>query len=187
MTTPPTEQLRPSPPQRYEELSREHFRKAEDALATSDALAASEQIWSAVANALKAVCQQRGWNHRYHNHLRACAYYLAVEQDRPDFNAAFRSVQDLHTNNYEHQEFAEDVEPVLDQAQLFCQALERIGRASPPAFDDFPPEKRANLENRLVELNRPLPPDVAFGPQFTNEELENLPSVRPPHTREVNR
>ena len=37
----------------------------------------------AAASALKAVCQERGWNHRFHNHLRAAAVYLALEWNRP--------------------------------------------------------------------------------------------------------
>ena len=105
MTTPIEEKLRPSPQYRYAELSREHLEKAAAALANDDSLQTSEEIGDAVASALKALCQERGWNHRYRNHLRAAALYLVEEWRRPDFNANFRAFEDLHTNNYEHQDF----------------------------------------------------------------------------------
>ena len=106
--------------------------KAAAALAANDALQAAEEIWDAVASALKAVCQERGWNHRYHNHLRAAALYLAEEGSRPDFIIAFAAFDSLHTNNYEHQWYAADVAPLLALARDFCQSMEQI-RQTPPA------------------------------------------------------
>ena len=79
MTSPASEKLRPSPPARYEKLAQEHLENAALALVNDNALQASEEIWDAAASSIKAICQQRGWNHRYHNHLRAAAYYLAEE------------------------------------------------------------------------------------------------------------
>ena len=185
MTTPSPEQLRPSPPYRYGELSREHLEKAAAALANADALQASEEIWDAVASALKAVCQERGWNHRYHNHLRAAALYLAEEASRPDFIIAFAAFDSLHTNNYEHQWYAADVVPLLDLARDFCQSLNPLRQTPPPDWNSFSRQKRQSLTHRLRELTRPLPDRAAFGPELSGPALENLPPVQPPHTREV--
>lgn len=182
MTTP---QLQPSPPARYEELSREHLQKAADALENDDALQASEEIWGAVANALKAVAQQRGWNHRYHSHIRDIAYYLTEEWNRPELNVTFRSVQDLHTNFYEHQEFVEDIRPVLNQARVFCRTVERIMHTLPPNWEDLTPAKQSSLQHRLRALTRPLEEHAAHGEELSGPGLANLPPVQPPHTREV--
>ena len=185
MTTPIEEKLRPSPPYRYAELSREHLEKAAAALANDDDLQASEEIWDAVASALKAVCQERGWNHRYHNHLRAAALYMAEEGSRPDFIIAFAAFDSLHTNNYEHQWYAADVVPLLDLARDFCQSLNQLRQTPPPGWDSFSRQKRQSLTHRLRELTRQLPDRAAFGPELSGPELENLPPVQPPHTREA--
>ena len=185
MTTAAPEQLRPSPPYRYAELSQEHLEKAAAALADDDALQASEEIWDAVASALKAVCQERGWNHRFHNHLRAAALYLAEEGSRPDFIIAFAAFDSLHTNNYEHQWYAADVVPLLDLARDFCQSLNQLRQTPPPDWNRFSRQKRQSLTHRLRELTRQLPDRAAFGPELSGRALENLPPVQPPHTREA--
>ena len=133
------------------------------------------------------MAQDRGWNHRYHNHLRAVAYYLAVEYDRPDWNTNFHSFESMHSNFYEHQIYVDDVAPSLDVAKDYCQAIVNVRRTLPPNWDDFPVEKRRNLESRLTALTRPLPADAAFGPELSDADLADLPPVRPPHIREVNR
>ena len=166
MTTPAQEKLRPSPPYRYAELSAEHLDKAAAALSNDDALQASEEIWDAVASALKAVCQERGWNHRFHNHLRAAAYYLAEEWRRPDFNANFRAFEDLHTNNYEHQDFVPDVLPMLALARDFCQSMEQIRQTPPPDWNSFSPQQQRVFTHRLRELTRALPDRTAFGAEL---------------------
>ena len=185
MTTPYPENLRPSPPYRYAELSAEHLDKAAAALDNDDALQASEEIWDAVASALKAVCQERGWNHRYHNHLRAAALYLAEESSRPDFIIAFAAFDSLHTNNYEHQWYAADVVPLLALARDFCQSLDQIRQSPPADWNSFSRQKRQSLTHRLRELTRQLPDRAAFGAELRGPALENLPPVKPPHIREV--
>ena len=186
MTTPPTEQLRPSPPERYEEQAFHSLEQAEEELARGDARQAAEKIWVAAANALKAVCQQRGWNHRYHNHLRAAAYYLAVEQDRPDLELTFDAIQHMHTNFYEHQLWVDEAQRRLAIARSFCRDICGM-RLSEPSDQDLTTAETGGQEARLRTLTRPLPAHSAFGPQFSAVEAQDLPPVRPPHTREVNR
>ena len=127
MTSPASEKLRPSPPARYEELAQEHLDKAELALANDNALQESEEIWNAFASAIKAVCQQRGWNHRYHNHIRAAASYLAEERSRPDFHIAFGTFESLHINNYEHQRIVAEVIPILNRLGTFAGKWRKFG------------------------------------------------------------
>ena len=181
MTTPSWQQLRPSPPERYEEQSFHSLEQAEEELAKGDARQAAEKIWIAAANALKAVAQRRGWNHRYHNHLRSVASYLAAEWNRPDLHIAFTSLESLHVNHYEHQYKTADVRPFLDFAKTYCQSIVQMLSDEPPSQQHITAEQRRAQESRLRTLTRPLPPHAAFGPELSAEELAELPPVRPPH------
>ena len=131
MTTSQPNQLRPSSPERYEEISRHLLRQAEEELDKGDALQASEKIWLAVAHELKAVAQQRGWNHRFHNHLRAAVSFLSMEWNRPDWGITFSAIENMHTNAYEHQWFPGDVRPFLEPSRLYCQELSEVRQAPP--------------------------------------------------------
>ena len=181
MTTPSRQRLRPSPPERYEEQCFHSLEQAEEELAKGDARQAAEKIWIAAANALKAVAQQRGWNHRYHNHLRTVAAYLAVEWNRPELDTVFDSVEFMHTNFYEHQLLVDEVQRRLAVARDFCAEVCRMRLAAPPGQQHLTPELLAAQERRHRTLTRPLPPEAAFGPQFSPEEAQDLPPVKPPH------
>ena len=185
MTTPIEEKLRSSPPYRYAELSREHLEKAAAALAKDDALQASEEIWNAVAGALKAVCQERGWNHRFHNHLRAAAIYLALGWNRPDLELAFEAIDNMHTNYFGHKWYVGEVRRRLEVAKTYAQEILRMRGAAPPGQEHLTPGNAREMARFLRTLTRPLNDRVAFGPELSGPELENLPPVQPPHTREV--
>ena len=180
MTTPHPEKLRPSTPERYEEISQHFFQQSEEELEKGDALQGSEKIWLAVGHTLKSIAQRRGWNHRYHNHLRSVASYLALEWNRPDWETYFSAIENLHTNAYEHQRMVVQVLPHLELARKYCQDLEQTLVSEPPevSLSDFQRRSQTRLLNTLT---RPLSEQAAFGEEFTNEELENLPPVKPPH------
>ena len=180
MSTPRPEKLRPSSPARYEEISQHLLQQAEDELEKGDALQGSEKIWLSVAHELKAIAQQRGWNNRYHNHLRTIASCLSLEWDRPDWETTFGAIEGLHTNGYEHQRSVIQVQPYLALARTYCQDLAQTLLSNPPdvALSDFQRQSQTRLLNGLT---RPLSEQAAFGEEFTAEELENLPPVKPPH------
>ena len=179
MTTPQAEKLRPSTPERYEAMSRHLLRQAEEELEKGDALQASEKIWGAVAHALKAVAQQRGWNHRFHNHLRAVAYFLAREWNRSGWNINFDAFDAMHTNLYEHHIHVGDLLPKLELARIYCQELWETRVSEPPAREPLSPAERRAQGALLRTLTRQLREAAAFGDQFTEEELEDLPPVTP--------
>ena len=186
MTTPSQEKLRPSPPYRYGELSAEHLDKAAVALANDDALQASEEIWGAAASALKAVCQERGWNHRFHNHLRAAAIYLSLEWNRPDLELMFGFIESMHTNYYEHQWYVGEVRRRLEVVKPYCQEILRLRGIEPPVREQLPPELAREMAHFQRTLTRPLNDRVAFGAELNGPELDALPPVKPPHIPEVN-
>ena len=180
MTTPQPARLRPSPPGRYKEISEHLLQQAENELEKGDALQGSEKIWLAVGHTLKSMAQDRGWNHRYHNHLRAIVSCLALEWNRPDWETTFGSIEGLHINAYEHQRVVAQVQPYLDLAKKYCQDLEQTLLAEPPevSFSDFQQQAQARL---LGALTRPLSEQAAFGEELTEGDLENLPPVKLPH------
>lgn len=179
MTTPQPEKLRPSSPERYEEMSRHLLLQAEEELDKGDVLQASEKIWLAVAHALKAVAQYRGWNHRYHNHLRAAASCLSMEWGRPDWLAIFGTMDNMHTNAYEHQWFPSELRPFLEPARAYCQELSELRQVSPPQDILLTAEEQVTQSARLRTLTRPLSERAAFGPQLSSEEEAELPPIVP--------
>ena len=179
MATPQPARLRPSSPDRYEEISRHLLLQAEEELDKGDALQASEKIWLSVAHGLKAVAQDRDWNHRYHNHLRAIASCLSMEWGRPDWLITFGSFDGMHTNAYEHQWFPGQLRPFLELARSYCQELAEVRQAPPPQGIQLTTEQQATQAISLRTLTRPLSEQAAFGPEFTPEEEAELPSVSP--------
>jgi hypothetical protein len=162
-------------------MSRNYLRQAEEELGKGDALQGAEKVWGAAAAALKAVAQERGWNHRYHNHLRSVAFYLAVEWDRPDWNTAFAVFESVHTNFYEHQWYVADVRPRLELVKDFCQAIAHIRPSEPPSQQHLTPEQERAQERHLRTLTRPINEQAAFGIELSEEEIEGLPPIEPPH------
>ena len=179
MTTPQPEKLRPSSPERYEEMSRHLLLQAEEELDKGDVLQASEKIWLAVAHALKAVAQYRGWNHRYHNHLRAVASFLSIEWGRADWETTFGSFDSMHTNAYEHQRFPGHVRPFLGLARSYCQELAETRYLPPPQGIQLTAELQSTQAINLRTLTRPLSEHAAFGPQLSSEEEAELPPIVP--------
>ena len=152
--------------------------RREEELDKGDVLQASEKLWLATAHAIKAAAQGRGWNHRYHNHLRAALSYLSTEWNRPDWLITFSAIENLHTNAYEHQEFVRQVQPFLSAADIFCNDIVQTRRSSPPDATLSPVQQR-DQDRLLRTLTRPLNEQTAFGPQFTAEEETELPPVSP--------
>ena len=179
MTTPTRPQLRPSPPYRYQQISQLRLTLAAEELDKGDLAQASEKIWGATAAALKAVAQQRGWNHRYHNHLRSAAAYLALEWNRPDWDTTFGAMDSLHTNFYEPQLYETPLRNHLDAAVTYCRELWHVRQAAPPRQEALTPSQQADQERFLRTLTRPLTGAAAFGDEFTDAELAELPPVEP--------
>ena len=181
MTTAAQEQLRPSPPYRYAELSQEHIAEAAAFLEAGNALQASEAVWAAASSALKAVCQERGWNHRFHNHLRAAAIYLALEWNRPDLDLTFGYIENAHINYYEHQWYVEEVQRRLEVAKSYAQEILRMRGAEPPGQEHLTPGNTREMARFRRTLTRPLNDRVAFGAELSGQDLADLPPVQPPH------
>ena len=174
-----TDHLKASPPERYEEISRHLLLQAQDELDKGDVLQASDKVWGATAQAIKAVCQRKGWNHHAHNHLNAAANYVLSQLGRTDLQLTFGYLEALHTNYYEHQRGADEIRTGVEGAETFIQAFLSL------SLDDLPdmgthltPLERQDQERRLRMLTRKN--QYSHGPQFSPDEVSDLPTVGTP-------
>ena len=167
MTTPQPASLRPSSPERYEEISRHLLQPGGGGAGQRRRPAGvGKDIWGATAHALKAIAQDRGWNHRFHNHMRAAAYYLALEWQHPQWNTSFDSFDSMHTNFYEHQLHPADLVPKLELAKAFCEELYGARSSEPPkdTFTSPACTRTFTIEHgtAIRTTNSPAHPDPTF-------------------------
>lgn len=137
-------------PNKYAELSRWCISQADNYLRIRNNIQASEKGWGAAAQALKAIAEERGWNHGSHTLIVDVIQQVADEEVRPDLVAMFGLAQALHTNFYEDWLSSDTVSIYLDDVKKLLPELERIRGVVP---SDFTPESR-DQRNRWRRLTR---------------------------------
>lgn len=135
---------------KYAELSRWCIGEADNYLRRRNNIQASEKGWGAVAQALKAVAEERGWNHNSHGLIIDIAQQIADEQGRPDFIGLFGDAQALHVNFYENWLSSDTLAIYLSNVKALLPELELIRTEPPP---EFAPETR-DQRNRWRRLTR---------------------------------
>ena len=135
---------------KYAELSRWCLSEADNYLRFGNNIQASEKGWGAAAQGLKAIAEERGWNHGSHTLIVDVAQQVADEEGRPDLVAMFGLAQALHVNFYEDWLESDTVSIYLDDVKKLLPELERIRGVAPR---DFTPETR-DQRNRWRRLTR---------------------------------
>ena len=135
---------------KYAELSRWCITEADNYLRHRNNIQASEKGWGAAAQALKAIAEDRGWNHGGHGRIVDVAQQVADEFDRQDLIRFFGIAQALHTNFYEDWLGSDTVSTYLGEVKKLLPELEQIREAPVP---DFTPETRDQV-SRLRRLTR---------------------------------
>jgi hypothetical protein len=110
----------------YALTSRELFAKAEEALAQSDLLQASEKLWGAAAHMVKGVAQRRGWGHTGHRELFQVVNRLAEETSDRELRTLFDIANSLHSNFYENWMPQEWIEDRAEGVREFLEKLEGL-------------------------------------------------------------
>ena len=171
--------MKASPPERYEEISQHLLKQAQEELDRNDVLQASEKAWCATAHAIKGVSQTRGWNHRYHNHLRDAVGYIDTErQSKGHLRGMYVILNSLHDNFYEHQLSKLEVQYIVETARAFTVAMQEVRL-------DGPPEDQSHLsldeQRDQARLLRNLTREIRYAheDEFTGDELDGLPPVQP--------
>ena len=135
---------------KYAELSQWCIGEADNYLRFGNTIQASEKGWGAVAQALKAIAEERGWNHGSHTLIVDVAQQVAYEEDRPDLIRLFGTAQALHTNFYEDWLSSDTVSIYLEDVKKLLPELECIRQVTPPSFT---PDNR-DQRNRWRRLTR---------------------------------
>ena len=135
---------------KHAELSQWCLGQAENYLQAGNNIQASEKGWGAAAQALKAIAEERGWNHNSHTLIVDVAQQVTYEENRPDLIRLFGTAQALHTNFYEDWLSSDTVSIYLEDVKKLLPELERIRGVAPP---EFTPETR-DQRNRWRRLTR---------------------------------
>ena len=133
---------------KYVELSRRYMVQAREELEIADFNQASEKAWGAVACGIKAVAEQREWNHRQHSLLYDAAGQIADELKRPAIQERFMGANALYQNYCEGWMGEDEVESAIDSVELLLGELETVRQSPAPSFI---PETKAQ-QKRLDRL-----------------------------------
>ena len=117
--------------QKYREASRHLLQQARSELAIGDVRQASEKAWGATAQIVKAVANQRGWEHHGHAQLFDVIDDLRAETRDREIRALFDVASALHSNFYEDWRSSENVAEGLDDVERFLDKLEPLTSSSP--------------------------------------------------------
>ena len=111
-------------PEYHNATARDFLARARTCLAEDDLLQASEKGWGAAAQAVKAVAQSRGWQHRGHKQFYATIDRLVKETGDMDLGSAFNDAGALHVNFYEGWLSRQSVERNLSRVGDLVERLE---------------------------------------------------------------
>ena len=84
----------------YRDQSRVYLEQANEELARDDLRQASEKGWGAASQIVKAVAEERGWEHRGHRQLHD-AVSMLVDETGDEEMTLFAVANHLHINFYE--------------------------------------------------------------------------------------
>ena len=148
MTTPnpgsETERPRREKSERYFLLSRWLLKHAQEQLERGDTMQASEKAYGAVAHAVKAYGELRGWNHYNHHRVGLILDQLRDEENDPGLTEAFDAVGSLHNNYFEYELDPTRVRDRLETARNLVDKLEHLRASAPNQI----PSSSLNREQR---------------------------------------
>ena len=116
-------------------ISRRLIRQAPGELERGDRLQATEKIWGALAQMLKAHGQQRGWlNMGSHRTVGRIAQQLAVEYDNGRILNAYIAADNGHRNFYDNEMSPPEIEDIITVVASVLPELENALSELPRPF-----------------------------------------------------
>ena len=112
--------------QTYQQASQRFLAQAKQELAAGDLPQASEKGSGATAQILKAVAEQRGWEHSRHRHHLVTVSRLRAETGDGDIRRLFNTASALHENTMSPEDIAEsldDVQALLDRLETLLEQV----------------------------------------------------------------
>lgn len=110
----------------YAETSQALLAQAKAELAKGDRLQASEKLWGAAAQMVRAVAARRRWRHDSHGSLFDALDRLVEETGDQDLRIGFHVANSLHVNFYENWQSQGYVESSVATIERFVSQLERL-------------------------------------------------------------
>ncbi len=107
----------------YRSAAAHLLEQARQELDRGDVRQASEKGWGAAAQAVKALAEDRGWQHKSHVALFSAVSRLARETGNDGLKSLFHSANSLHSNFYENTQDAEMVAGGLSDVCRFVGML----------------------------------------------------------------
>ena len=138
--------------ERYADLSRHYIERADGYLKAQDRVQASEKGWGAVAEAIKSIAEQRGWNHQGHRLLNDVAYQLTSEWGRPDVRRLYDAMEKLHINFYEDNMGLDAIADSIGDAKTLLAELELLRNLHPRQVRIETREQRNRSRRLMGEL-----------------------------------
>ena len=110
----------------YRQQSRRFLAQAFQELQQGDLRQASEKGWGAAAQIVKAIPQERDWDHNSHYLLTEAVSRLVTDTNDQEFGRLFREANALHVNFYEGGMYAALVDDALQQVTRFIEKVETL-------------------------------------------------------------
>ncbi len=110
----------------YRKQSKVFLEEAKKFLAEGNLYQASEKGWGAAAQAIKAVAEVRGWEHKHHNSLQQTIDRLDARASDEGYVLLYGSANALHSNFYEGTMAQASVALHLTQVEHLIDKLERF-------------------------------------------------------------
>ena len=135
------------------QMSRWFLEKAGSELDKGDRLQASEKVWGAVAHALKAIGEKRGWDHMHHMNIKDIGFHLADEFGRDHFYTYVHDAELMHLNIYRNEADTGDIRQSIITAGRFVAELDELRDQLPRPFTirDATDQRRLG---RLLNIER---------------------------------
>ena len=133
-TVPPLPESGQQTPENRTDISRRFIIHARKELQDGNRLQAGEKAWGAVAQQLKIIGEQRGWEHSSHGLLEAIGRQIAAEHGHTDLSNALGDAYNGHKNFYENQSSVNEISRTIQEVEEILPFLESLQFQAPPAF-----------------------------------------------------
>ena len=177
-------------------MSHRFLEHAKIELAAGRRLQASEKVWGAVAHALKAIGEQRGWKHNTHFDVTTiCVHIAHLEPEGPyrrNMNGIVALADSMHKNFYENVADEDVIESAIDSASHFIAEVDRMREAPPKPFTVRNRADQRRLSRMLetpiedAAINYPINSADQHGfsrrPEEDEDNLEGPSGSRPPES-----
>jgi len=110
----------------YLDLNRKYLKEAEGFLAKGDSSQASEKLWGASAESVKAIAAYRDLDLKTHSDLWNFTTKLSSELGDPEILSLFATANYLHQNFYENVMTLEGVRASAEAVKRFIEKVEKL-------------------------------------------------------------